>query len=133
MKKKKHLSGLRLFLFFLISGTVFFLLSYPAYKDWREQEKLKKKLETELKKVRAENAELKGEIKKLYSPDYIEILAREKFGLVKPGEKSYLVVSPQEESTREVTKTGKSNSPPSLKKSFWQRTKDFLRRLLKRD
>jgi cell division protein FtsB len=131
MKKKKRagLSWLRLSLFLIISVSVFLLLSYPAYKDWREQEILKKKLEAELKEVRAENAKLKEEIEKLHSPDYIEILAREKFGLVKPGEKSYIVIPPKEEQP-ETTET--TPSPPP-QKNFWSKVKDFFNRLLRRD
>jgi cell division protein FtsB len=129
-KRKRRISWLRLLFFLLISTTVFFLLSYPAYKDWREQEKLREKLEAELKEVRAENSKLRGEIEKLHSPDYVEILAREKFGLVKPGEKPYIVVSPEEEGEPQTTET---TSSPSLKKSFWERTKDFLHHLLKKD
>lgn len=121
-KKKARLSWLRLSLFLIISITVFLLLSYPAYRDWREQEILKKNLEAELKEVRAENTELKKEIEKLHSPDYIEILAREKFGLVKPGEKSYIVITPKEEQP-ETTET---TSSPLTKKSLWEKTKDFF-------
>ncbi len=131
MKKKKRVrfSRLRLFIFLIISMTVFLLLSYPAYKDWREQEILKKKLEAELRKVRVENAKLKEEIEKLHSDDYIEILAREKFGLVKPGEKSYIVIPPREEQS-ETTET---TPPLSLKKNYWSKVKDFFNCLLRGD
>ncbi len=131
MKKKKRVrfSRLRLFIFLIISMTVFLLLSYPAYKDWREQEILKKKLEAELRKVRVENAKLKEEIEKLHSDDYIEILAREKFGLVKLGEKSYIVIPPREEQS-ETTET---TPPLSLKKNYWSKVKDFFNRLLRGD
>ncbi len=128
-KKKTRLSWLRLFLFFIISVTVFLLLSYPAYKDWREQEILKKKLEAELREVRTENTKLREEIEKLHSPDYIEILAREKFGLVKPGEKSYIVITPKEE---QIETTETTSSPPP-QENFWSKVKDFFNRLLRRD
>ncbi len=104
------------------------MLSYPAYKDWKEQELLKRKLEAELQKLERDNAKLKEEIEKLNSPDYVEMLAREKFGLVKPGEKPYLVISPEESVSEETTET--TSPPPD---NIWLKIKVFFHQLLKRD
>lgn len=43
----------------------------------------------------AQNAQLREEIKLLHTPGYIERIAREQLGLVKPGEVALLIVRPQ--------------------------------------
>ncbi len=42
-----------------------------------------------------QNAQLREEIKLLHTPGYIERIAREQLGLVKPGEVALLIVRPQ--------------------------------------
>ncbi len=41
-----------------------------------------------------QNAQLRAEIQALHTPEYVEKLAREQLGLVKPGEVAFLIVQP---------------------------------------
>ena len=41
-----------------------------------------------------QNAQLRTEIQALHTPEYVEKLAREQLGLVKPGEIAFLIVQP---------------------------------------
>ncbi len=53
-----------------------------------------REIESQLEELRAKNEELKEQLKQAQSDAYIEQVAREKLGLVKPGE-SRIVTSPQ--------------------------------------
>jgi len=56
-------------------------------------------LEKEIGELKAKNAELKRDLKLIKSEEYVERIAREQLGLVKPGEK---VVVPGELSREEL-------------------------------
>lgn len=60
---------------------------YQYYQLHKEE----KRLQTELAKLELESKQLEKEKQLLQKqdPDYLERIAREKFGLVKPGEKIY--------------------------------------------
>jgi cell division protein FtsB len=51
-------------------------------------------LERRKRDLEAQNAQLRDEIRLLHTPQYIEKLAREQLGLVKPGEIALLIVQP---------------------------------------
>ena len=50
--------------------------------------------EEKLTALEAENQRLEVEIAALYTPEEVERIAREQFGLVRPGEVGYVVVTP---------------------------------------
>lgn len=51
--------------------------------------------ERQLEALQDENRRLEAEIAALQTPEEVERLARERFGLVRPGEISYVVVTPE--------------------------------------
>jgi cell division protein FtsB len=51
--------------------------------------------ERQLEALRGENRRLEAQVVALETPEEVERLARERFGLVRPGEVSYVVVSPE--------------------------------------
>ncbi len=53
-----------------------------------------KRLTNEIKAVQMRNDSLQAEIVRLCQPDYIERIAREELGLVKPGETLYILSQP---------------------------------------
>jgi cell division protein FtsL len=68
-----------------------FAASYLSlYRLQRESYRLEREVET----VRRANAQLREEIRRLHSPQYIERLAREELGLLRPGEISVILVRP---------------------------------------
>ncbi len=75
---------------------VLLLAVFPTrlYLNQRSQAEEKRQ---ELEEIEARNAELEEEIGRLEDPAYVELLAREQFGLVFPGEEAYAVVPPPEE------------------------------------
>ncbi len=52
------------------------------------------RLDREVQTLRRENAQLREEIRRLHTPEYIERLAREQLGLVKPGEIPVILIRP---------------------------------------
>jgi cell division protein FtsL len=56
--------------------------------------------ERQLEALQEENRRLEAEIAALQTPEEVERLARERFGLVRPGEISYVVVAPEGDTPR---------------------------------
>jgi hypothetical protein len=80
--------------------------------------------EQQLADLQAANAELEGEVAKLQSPVEIERIAREQFGLVRPGETGYVVEVPDAGPVLAAeTDHADEGEAPS---GFWQGIWDFL-------
>ena len=93
---KKSNKANRLFLFFLVAGSLFLSIwgTRNYYSIHQAQKKLKK-TEEQLTQMELENRELKDQIDNLANSFYLEKLAREKLGLAKKGEVIYKIL-PQE-------------------------------------
>lgn len=79
----------------IISLFIFFYLLYLIQGGIREHLELRKereRLEKNLMKESALNQKLGKELKFLHTDSYIEGIARERLGLVKPGEIAYKVI-----------------------------------------
>lgn len=116
MNSQSFKSLIRTFLIVLIV----LLLLFPSLRYAMESVRVKQEqyrelqsLERELERLKAENKKRREIIEKLNQPEFIEMLARQKFGLVKPGEKLYIVIKPE-------NKDGKSD------KSSLEFEKDLL-------
>ncbi|AGK99767.1 FtsB family cell division protein [Desulfoscipio gibsoniae] len=59
-------------------------------------------MQTEIKDLRDKNAGLYEQLERLQSDDYIEQVAREKLGLVKPGEARIVTVPPGSEEAQQT-------------------------------
>lgn len=94
-----------------------FVQVYRLEREAARMEQLKRDLE-------AQNAQLREEIQLLHTPQYIEKLAREQLGLVKPGEIALLIVQ---------TPPDPLPQQPARPRSGWtRRLWDALRRLFGR-
>lgn len=62
------------------------LRSYLAQRDRLAQ------LEEQARALERQNSELEEEIRRLYDPEYLERIARECLGMVRPGEIAFVVV-----------------------------------------
>jgi cell division protein FtsB len=77
--------------------------------------------EARLKALEERNAQLERRLLRLQDPAYMEKLAREQLGVVRPGETSYVVV-PRPEPV---------NPPPKpVKKNWWRQALDWLSELV---
>lgn len=89
----------RLFVFsiFLFTVLIFTIWLKNAY-DVYTQEKIELlSLQREYENLEQESKRYEQGIKKLYQDEYIELVARQKLHMVKPGEKAYVVVMPGSE------------------------------------
>jgi len=75
-----------------------------------------------------QGAQLREEIKSLHTPGYVERIAREQLGLVKPGEIALLIIRPTPPSPRSAgpRHAGLRAGKPPQKGSTWR---SWLRRL----
>jgi cell division protein FtsB len=67
------------------------------------------KIEAQIARAEAENEELKEKIENSNSYEYIEEVAREKLGLVKPGEKMFIPVEKEEEESEKEKSDSKKD------------------------
>jgi cell division protein DivIC len=65
-----------------------------AYWDGYQVRREAARLVRERDDLRRQNAQLREEIRLLHTPEYIERLAREQLGLVRPGEIAVILVQP---------------------------------------
>ncbi len=78
----------------------------------------------QLEAIQSENERLEAEIVALQTPEEIERLARQQFGLVHPGEVGYVVVSPPE--ATETTLPPEPTLDRPAEQPWWRDLWDFL-------
>jgi len=103
--------------FLMVAFGSTFLQVYRLEREAARMEQLKHDLE-------AQNAQLREEIKLLHTAQYIEKLAREQLGLVKPGETALLIVQPPPDPA--------PPPPPSPRAGWGSRIWDTLKHLFGR-
>lgn len=84
----------------LIIGGLVVLLGFSFGKGFVQNNRLRKelsKLTYEIEALELRNDEIRAEIERQQSPEYVEWVAREELGLVKPGETRYIISRPIEE------------------------------------
>ena len=74
---------------------VLFVAVFPTQTLLGQRSEVDEK-QAELDVIEERNAELQQRIDELEDASYVELLAREEFGLVRPGEESYVIVPPVE-------------------------------------
>lgn len=81
---------------------IFIFTAYKFYLNYQEINKLENRishLEKSISLAKEERAELQLELKNINNPEYIERIARDELGLVKPGE--LLLIPVEEEEKKE--------------------------------
>jgi len=90
---KKHYSKFKVLGLLFITQTLFLIFNEFGLKKWIELNKTKRHLSSEIQTLLTQQINLQEEIVKLnMDQDYIEKIAREKFMMVKPGEKVFRVI-----------------------------------------
>ena len=88
-KKTNKRAKKRIFLFFIVFGTIIGSLSYSLFSNINkimQIRKEKKELESELSELKDEEDVLNLDIKRLEDPEYVARYAREKYFYSKDGE-----------------------------------------------
>ena len=100
----------RLGLLAALAGTLTLTAIAPARQAISQQERIRAE-ERKLQELNIKNAELSARLERLNDVEYMELLAREQLGLVKPGEVSFVVLSPPATSTVTVPESSKAKNP----------------------
>lgn len=103
VKKKKQKPRRRLkyklggpgLIFLIILGFIFYSFGGQMVEMYNVQDEMKN-IKVQMQELQAKNVELRKQVEQLSSDAYIEREAREKLGLVKPGEKIILEARPGE-------------------------------------
>jgi cell division protein FtsL len=84
-KKKKKPIRIRYIIILLLTVNIVYTLTaqYITIRKSRAQEA---QIKTQIEEAKEENERLKEELERMQSDEYMEKLAREKLGLIKPGE-----------------------------------------------
>lgn len=91
----------RILLLILILSILVFLFSNRNFRTLMTLQKEKKRLQRYLEVAREENKELKKKLEMHKNdPGYLEDLAREKLGMIKPGEIKYKFIDVEEFETK---------------------------------
>lgn len=92
---------------------------YPVLRLQYQQQREVQTLQSELTGLKARNSELRTQVSELKTPQGVEKMARENLGLVKPGEKAYVVTGPGSEptSTTDIV-TEKQSKPPLYRQAL---------------
>jgi cell division protein FtsB len=100
-----------------------FVLFFPA-RQLVDQRRHIDALEQRLQALSTENSRLSQEVSRLEDPGELEVLARERLGLVRPGERAYFLSAQERPAAPTALKV-----PPH--RSWWTRTWDRFVSLLR--
>ena len=103
--------GPGLVVFLLVLGLLAAMAIEPTVELMQQNERIAR-MKSELRAIEATNERLERRIARLDDPDFLEQKAREQFGLVRPGETSYLVVPPGRERRRKPKEKDPAPPPP---------------------
>ena len=95
MKQKKSVFQNRIMIFplILILGGLFLISNDMAIVKWSQLRKERNRIQAEIDQFMQDEAVLTDELDRLKNDDeYIKMIAREKFNMVKPGEKVFRVI-----------------------------------------
>lgn len=99
-KRQRRRKMLRARLLILIILVLAILAIIPFGRGFVSTYQLRHEIETlekEIGAMRMRNDTLEQEIERMKSPEYVERVAREELGLVKPGETLYILSEPEDE------------------------------------
>jgi cell division protein FtsL len=96
--RARRLPSMRAALFLVVLVGLLFAFVYPT-RTFLDQRAATGKAQAQLELLQSENARLAREAKKLSTDSEIEKLAREKYGLVRPGERAFVILPSPTSST----------------------------------
>lgn len=93
VRRKKRRIGIGILILLLVIGWVGISFSKGFVRNLRMRAEIAS-LDKEVDALNLRNAQLLTELEQIHSPEYVEQVAREELGLVKPGEQLYILSSP---------------------------------------
>ncbi|MEX2553251.1 MAG: septum formation initiator family protein [Actinomycetota bacterium] len=120
--RRLRVRRLRLGLLALVVGALAVTGIAPAQQMY-DQRKLIEQEEAKLTALTEKNAALENRLSRSQDPAYMEKLAREQLGLVRPGETSYVVIP--------GPALPAPPAPPAQPSGWWDRVSSWFREVLK--
>lgn len=111
------------------TAAILFLTIAPAREIFRQRAEIDD-MSVELNNIKKQNSELRLETQRLNTDAYIEKQARERLGLIKPGEEPFLLVPPKQEPPKPEVKPAVKSKPKPSSKSWWEQIVDYFSSLL---
>jgi cell division protein FtsB len=102
--------GAQAIAFLLVVGLLVAMAIQPT-RELLQQKQRVSSMTSDLRRVQNVNERLAERIKRLRDPDYIEQRAREQIGLVRPGERTYVVLPPGKGASAHKKKTSAHKAP----------------------
>jgi len=99
--------AVRILLVLVALGGLLFLFILPG-RTWWQQKGTMSTTEHRLQVLEAENAALAKQASQLQNAAYVERIAREQYGLVRPGEQAYGILPPVATTTTTTTTVPRS-------------------------
>lgn len=96
---RPRFTGPGLVVFLLVLGLLAAMAIEPTMELMQQNERIAR-MKAELKAIDSTNRRLERRITRLDDPDFLEQVAREQIGLVRPDETTYLVVPPGRDRAR---------------------------------
>jgi len=99
----------------IVISIVAVIVIVAAFNFWQNMEKMNNlqskidEMEEKIEKAEAENAELREQLNNTNDPEYIEEVAREKLGLVKPGEMLLVPVEEKQQKNDKANETSEDD------------------------
>lgn len=120
---KRHKRQSRLLELVLITLIVFLMVSFisPTKQIIAQRSKISG-LDGQLAAEKAKKNYYQSQVKNLNDPEFISELARDQFGLVKPGEKAYVLIGAPKNPLPSAVYPAKKQGKPTL----WQKIKDSV-------
>jgi cell division protein FtsB len=109
----------------LVLGLVSAMAIQPT-RQLLEQRRRIEGMAGELGAIRDLNRSLEDRIARLQDPDYIEQLARDQAGLIRPGEKAYVVLPPSRRARRETDRKPPARPEPVEQPGLVEGFLDFV-------
>ncbi len=107
----------------LVGGLAFTVSGIFPFRQMLAQQRQVQLTEAKHDALAAENRRLEGEIAALQTDQEVERLARDQYGLVRPGETGYAIVPPP--GAPEFLEE-EGGAEPEIDKPWWQRVWDFI-------
>jgi cell division protein FtsB len=101
--------AVRTLLVVVVLGGLLFLFILPG-RTWLQQRRAMSSAEHRLQLLDAQNSALAKRAAQLQDPAYVKQIARQQYGLVLPGERSYGILPPTATTTTTTT-TGPTTTP----------------------
>jgi cell division protein FtsL len=127
--KPRRRLNVKVILLVAAAAAILFLTIAPARQVLRQRAEIDK-MTAELNDIKTQNSELRLETQRLNTDAYIEKQARERLGLIKPGEEPFMLVPPKQVAPPPAAKAPDKPKTEPVAAPWWQQIIDYFSALV---